>query len=1174
MLLSVTAFVSVCNSGAAGTQKVMAPSKRTSRSKQSSKPPSSLAAPVLLGGGVLAGVAVYYGLPPAPVVLLAALVVAWTEPPPVIEGRDGQPHGASEHRSVQRSSAAARCRFGLLGLSTAVLPVPLTVPWVLAALVGVLAWGVPLHPNPEVLKALHGQWPVVRLRWLDAASAFLVAVVPVAAWRSTQPYPCNPVPLKSITKSVRRPLPLVGAAVGGASCAAAVVLASQYVSIADRPLEVAAAAAFGALGGFYAFWRRYELAGWRSAADAWMKWELIWLASGLKVAPRLVSHRSVGAGAIVDAFDVARGASVAEYVAKVDKITAEGGPNVRTVFLAAEAEVNGEPMPGSINPSRFEIVRWDVTSFPDLQSRSPETVGPEVVGLWARCAFQRALGSRGYGVPMLLSIEANEGAWESRWAWPNGPSLTEVRPLIGELADEFGAEVRIDHRSDVVYFGALDGHPEIESLRIEDTWNARWSSVLKTNANPPTPRPETRAERDAGGATIYQQGFVARLGDDPASYRGLEAKLASALDGARWVSVGAWPGRQPSERHPSAFFVRWSMAPIPASPAAVDNSEAASWILTGMVDRAFDAARLARPMVAKASLLTSTLPAVWRLKIWLQDGVTPGDVRSRLGRMAEVLSCPWVQIDGGSGGECDFYLGARPSEIDARSSEIALQLRGLEWGQAWYDAKVVGTAGALLRLTGHTRLESNESVEMLDFALNGVDPRTARSALPALGSNAGYSFLQVRPSPAGSLRLLASRDDPFPGVAALDFADAPSMDSVAFAVGVDGIPVRYDTDQNPHLLVAGLTGAGKSSCVAVIIYGFLAAGADLYVVDPVKAAVDFLWATPYTKSFGTTLPGAVSVLENVYSVVRGRVQENVAAAKAGLPPPQHSRIVVVVDEFTSLISQAKVGKASGDVELDTERDKLIESNAMRMVISRLTGQIAREARSARVTLLLATQKLTRDMLEVGGITDLKTNLARLLLGKPGLPDLQAALRSPFDVPPIPDEMPRGRGLWEPVTATASVVQVLYAPPSELAGQLATRREPQAHTEAVEEVTQDTAGPDDEVVKDVGTLELSWSDLDLEPETTLEDVPVATSGSEDPAVVAPTSSPPLDVQGAPPSPAPETPVVRTARPKIDWADELKWGNEPGDSGTADEWEFTGTPVLADAPTDDWEFDADG
>jgi len=94
------------------------------------------------------------------------------------------------------------------------------------------------------------------------------------------------------------------------------------------------------------------------------------------------------------------------------------------------------------------------------------------------------------------------------------------------------------------------------------------------------------------------------------------------------------------------------------------------------------------------------------------------------------------------------------------------------------------------------------------------------------------------------------------------------------------------------------------------------------------------------------------------------------------------------------------------------------------------GKIAREARSAGVTLALGTQKLSAKMLDtIPGAGDLKVNLSRVLLGKTSRGERMSALRDPDDTPDLNGIVPRGRGLWE-TTAHPALEASVDAPHGE------------------------------------------------------------------------------------------------------------------------------------------------
>jgi hypothetical protein len=215
----------------------------------------------------------------------------------------------------------------------------------------------------------------------------------------------------------------------------------------------------------------------------------------------------------------------------------------------------------------------------------------------------------------------------------------------------------------------------------------------------------------------------------------------------------------------------------------------------------------------------------------------------------------------------------------------------------------------------------------------------------------------------------------------------------------------------------------------------------VYVVDPVKAAADYRFAERHLREMVTDAETGAAVMRTVYAEVARRKDANASAGVGSFrelpdPPPM---MVVLIDEFSSLIGKFPVPKRSGDPELDVEIERIEDENRARLEIGIYAGKIAREARSAGVAIVLATQRLSARMLdELPNSVDLRTNLSRILLGRASWGDRVAALRSPDDAPQLEGEIPKGRGLFETTASTARVVQCWYASQHELAGQLAGR----------------------------------------------------------------------------------------------------------------------------------------
>ncbi len=233
----------------------------------------------------------------------------------------------------------------------------------------------------------------------------------------------------------------------------------------------------------------------------------------------------------------------------------------------------------------------------------------------------------------------------------------------------------------------------------------------------------------------------------------------------------------------------------------------------------------------------------------------------------------------------------------------------------------------------------------------------------------------------------------------------------------------------------------------VLLYGFAVLGARVVVVDPQKSGADFQFIKPYADAFASTPHEAATVLKAIYAEVARRKELNARHAVGFyLDLPDDVRpepLVVMVDEFTSLMGHSPVPKPSDDPEFESQREELIADNQARAEVGILVGKLAREARSSGLTLLLGTQKLSAKMLDAipGGQGDVKTNLARILLGKASSGDRMSALRAVDDAPVLTGDIPKGRGLWEPLTSSAVAVQCWYAPQQELAAELANRRRP-------------------------------------------------------------------------------------------------------------------------------------
>ena len=190
--------------------------------------------------------------------------------------------------------------------------------------------------------------------------------------------------------------------------------------------------------------------------------------------------------------------------------------------------------------------------------------------------------------------------------------------------------------------------------------------------------------------------------------------------------------------------------------------------------------------------------------------------------------------------------------------------------------------------------------------------------------------------------------------------------TVAIGRDIDGKPVTVDLGKMPHVLVAGTTGSGKSSCINSLLTSILMRATPdevrMILIDPKMVELSQYNGLPHLltavvtnpKKASNALAWAVDEMERRYemlarlrfrdiggyndAVVRGDLDDPYAddpAGGIGLPPVTHQKlsyILVVVDELADLMMVA-----ARDVE-------------------EAICRIAQKARAVGIHLVIATQR--------------------------------------------------------------------------------------------------------------------------------------------------------------------------------------------------------------------------
>ncbi|MFD6092833.1 FtsK/SpoIIIE domain-containing protein [Oerskovia sp. NPDC060338] len=905
---------------------------------------------------------------------------------------------------------------------------------------------------------------------------------------------------------------------------------------------------------------------WRAlvaADEMWQpRWEMMKLPEGGR--PFLIEHADLGESVVsVDTFRAPAALGAAWFHQDKNRaqiVNAVGAGSSVVVLSVPNTDAQGQPMPGTVHPLDVRVVTWSTGTEPDYAT----TAAPiDLVQLVLECAVAEAADGAKMARPLLVGIrpltepgtataaapqnpdaphqpdaaheepeaqgedsteQGSPIAYEASWDFPQAGSYETLGSLVGPVQERMQVMVRVDHRSRQMFLGDLDAVPDsisqqIENLHLAAKWTKHWADALKQGTKGPLVQPGVISSAElANGTEVHCVPFAVGQGQNPLDFFGYEENLASTVNVAFITTTGFCPptrGARPGERHNLGLTLLYSQAAVPMSPHLLAPSpgrspqQAQRWVLAGMVNKAFDAAKMARPEVVNVKAMSAARSRghIWALTLRLYGGVTTADVRRKVQVIAQTWGVPWVRLGPASEDTITLFAGANPSSVTlADPATDEMRITALDWEQAWADAKVVNpVTGAVPTLTAADRLEHNDKVQVLDFALpQGISASQAKGALDKLRTNTGNSFILFRTSPDGAaaIRVLCSPQDPvpFPALCDFDIIDAGVEHELPFATGVEGQPVAFNTKTSAHALVAGTTGGGKSILLQNLIYGGIIRDWDIYIADPSKGAADFGFAEPYAKAIARTLEATAALMSLVYDEVKRRKdvnsQHKVGSFKDLPQDVRPARILLVLDEFTSLVTPDPVPKASEDPDAEEERMATIASNALRAKIGSLTGRVAREARSAGITLFLATQKLSAKMLDaVPGGNDLKANLARILLGNSTYGDRQSALRSPDDAPPLGDEIPPGRGLWEPSDGKPQIIQAWYTPGEQeaLSKALDERRRPLPDSEradlapylpkrsatpgVVDVVVDDDPAPGaPEEVIDAGRVEFSMDDL--------------------------------------------------------------------------------------------------
>ena len=809
---------------------------------------------IMVLGSLLAVAATGFGFIGTPILWVALLMAGWSAQPPILSGKKdggGRPTPAHPGEVAQMSKYRfwSDIRWRLLVPTGDWFPLTIGRWWPLASWFGAVWAGLFVYKviptsntmNTEALAGLANVTPTVNGLFL------FICLAQIAASRRrsmTAGDECPGVRLDSFIAVMKKPgLAFELKALGGTVAGVLAGFIGDNLYLLGVPgthpsgvnlwLYVFTVP-FGFIAAVYKDWDEEALGHWRGVAAARLEWEPRWPQLKIDPAPYVTDRKRLGP-ASMDTFQAAGSIPASTFTAPLmlGKIAPILGTGTRLAALEHPGvDSQGQPLQGTTHPLDFDLISWPVDQLPDLMTETD----PEIVREYVRSAMSWAAPQMGLLSAVLneiqkISVEGSPVVYVTTWSHPTGGHAATIRAARGTLANELQAHVLVDDQQSLVFFGQLDGELEldpefgvtaeqIKNLQIEDEWNKRWYEVQKQGVNPPVIEHGLYKTAElADGTVIHMQPFMTRQGIEPDEFFAHSDKLSTTLDQASFVNVTGWTkgaGKRAGERHPQAFCVYWNdfgrhvaARPDELRPAPGD---APKWVLASHINKAFTAARLARPEVVSAKCFTApeSRTHIWEVSLRLYGGVTLADVRGMANKIRTAMGTEWMRVAATEDG-CKIVCGAQPRKVKLNRPRDAAYLTSLDWEQAWLDSKVTGVASQTPKLLSVGNLPHNEQVEVLEFELPpGLDVTAVKAARTKLETATSNMFIEVRRGDkANQVTVLACEINPMPLMVGMDFDAIDASDGIPFATGVEGEPVVFDPSSSPHALLAGVTGAGK-----------------------------------------------------------------------------------------------------------------------------------------------------------------------------------------------------------------------------------------------------------------------------------------------------------------------------------------------------------------------------
>lgn len=203
-----------------------------------------------------------------------------------------------------------------------------------------------------------------------------------------------------------------------------------------------------------------------------------------------------------------------------------------------------------------------------------------------------------------------------------------------------------------------------------------------------------------------------------------------------------------------------------------------------------------------------------------------------------------------------------------------------------------------------TRISAENTPEQVGYSYH----QTTKDTSPSFRARVRYVLDQKSPSPTGAWamswrpdlhRLTLSPSKPLPTLVSHPGAVPAPLRTAAIGVRETGTAALWRPVINPHLLVAGTTGGGKTAALRALVTSVTAAGWIVYICDPKRLSFRGMRSWPGLVELATHADDMATAIGAVHTEMEHRYAklETFDVAEDDLTP-----VVLVMDELAELLA--------------------------------------------------------------------------------------------------------------------------------------------------------------------------------------------------------------------------------------------------------------------------------